>query len=179
MAPTTDMTEYRAMAENALRASRAAGSRRVVSNRGTEHARAVTGVMISSADRSLSFLCARFSEETFEVEKVREFLERPGAQMHVLLDSAFDPAHPSALSHLTAYMTGDDPRLKVRRIVQTSKVHFGVADERDVRIETDTEARKATVVFGDGRIARETAQRFKALWDAARPVSAQDVPPAR
>ena len=175
MASPVDMTEYRTMAENALRASRATGSRRVVSNRGPEHARAVTDVLVTSAERHLAFLCAYFSSDIFDAGKTREFLDGPGASMSVLLDQAPDDTHRSALSELCAYMVGDDPKLKVRRLEHPASVHFGIADDRDVRIETDTQSRKATVVFGDPVVARSATRKFKSLWDAAVPVTPQEL----
>lgn len=175
MAIIADMTEYRTMAEGALRASRALGARRVVSNRGPAHARAVTDVLVSNADSRLSFLCGRFSPEIFDAAKLREFLERPGTRMQVLLDRAPEAGHGTALADLTSYMAGDDPRLQVRRLDRAASVHLGIADERDARIETDVESRKATVVFGDPAFAKAASQRFKTLWDAAKAVTAPEV----
>lgn len=175
MASPVDMTEYRTMAENALRASRATGSRRVVSNRGPEHARAVTDVLVTSAEQHLAFLCGYFSSDIFDASKTREFLDGPGAQMSVLLDHMPDAAHRSALSELGAYMVGDDPKLRVRRLEHPATVHFGIADDRDVRIETDTQSRKATVVFGDPAVARSASRKFKSLWDAAVAVTPQEL----
>lgn len=173
-----DMSEYRAKAEDALRLSRATGTRRVVSNRGPGHARAVTDVLVANAEASLSFLCSSFSTEVFDASRLEEFLAQPGARLHVLLDGQDGAGKPSALSALTDYMGGDDPRLQVRRLMHPSPIHFGIADGRDTRVETDVASRKATVLFGDSGFAAEASQRFKAMWDAARKVTAAEIAPA-
>jgi len=176
MASRPDMSEYRAKAEDALRLSRATGTRRVVSNRGPDHARAVTDVLVSNAVASLSFLCRGFSADVFDASRIEEFLAKPGARLHVLLDGEIGPG--TALAELSEYAAGEDPRLQVRRLSHPSPIHFGIADGRDTRIETDVTSRKATVVFGDAAFATAAAQRFKMMWDAARKVALAELTPA-
>ncbi|TXN33537.1 hypothetical protein [Methylobacterium sp. WL19] len=173
-----DMSEYRAMAEDALRLSRATGTRRVVSNRGPHHAQAVTDVLVSNAEASLSFLCRSFSAEVFDTARIEEFLDKPGTRLNVLLDGEIGKGCPTALAGLSEHMAGDDPRLQVRRLAHASPIHFGIADGRDTRIETDVASRKATVVFGDAAFAAAAQQRFKSLWDAARKLTAAEIAPA-
>lgn len=175
MTTRPDMSEYRAKAEDALRLSRATGTRRVVSNRGPDHARAVTDVLVSNAEASLSFLCCSFSTDVFDASRLQEFLAQPGARLHVLLDGQDGAGKPTALSALTEFMGGDEPRLQVRRLSHPSPIHFGIADGRDTRVETDVASRKATVVFGDSGFAAEATRRFKAMWDVARKVAATEI----
>jgi len=178
MTTRPDMSEYRAKAEDALRLSRATGTRRVVSNRGPSHAHAVTDVLVSNAETSLAFLCRNFSTEVFDAARIEEFLAQPGARLQILVDADLDAARPTALSALTEYMAGDDPRIQVRRLATPSPIHLGIADGRDTRVETDVASRKATVVFGDAAFAAGAAQRFKALWDASRRVAVTEIPAA-
>lgn len=178
MTTRPDLSEYRAMVEDALRLSCATGKRRVVSNRGTHHAQAVTNVLVSSAAASLSFLCRGFPGNFFDTALIEKFLGKPGTRLDVLLDGQIGKGTPTALAGLAEYMAGDDPRLRVRRLEHPSPIHFGIADGRDTRMETDVASRKATVVFGDAAFAAAAQQRFKSLWDAARKLTAVEIAPA-
>lgn len=172
------VSEFRAKAEDALRLSRATGTRRVASNRGPHHAQAVTDVLVSNAEASLSFLCRGFSAEVFDAVRIEGFLGKPGTRRDILLDGEIGKGTPTALAGLAEYMAGDDPRLQVRRLAHPSPIHFGIADGRDTRIEADVASRKATVVFGDAAFAAAAQQRFKSLWDAARKLTAVEIAPA-
>ena len=166
------------MAEDAFRLSRATGERRVVSNRGTHHAQAVTDVLVSNAEASLSFLCRGFSAEVFDAVRIENFLGKPGKRLDVLLDGDIGKGAPTALAGLAEHMAGDDPHLRVRLLARPSPIHFGIADGRDTRTETDVASRKATVDFGDAALAAAAQQRNKSLWDAASKLTVAEIAPA-
>ena len=157
-----NIDSYRAFVEGEMReALTGTGGPRVFGNRGQDFARIVTDVMIDNANERLAFLCGYMSEAVYDPKRLRAFLGKPNTQLRVLLDGPADqPPVASALDQLSDLTD----QIQVKHISYQLGFHFGIADHVHVRREEDIHDRRATVIFGDDRLAAIAITTFDKLW---------------
>lgn len=158
----TDLRVYR---EAVLAAMADSAAKPVVfENEGPDHAKIVLDVMMESSGHHLDIVAGRM-DTCWSADKLRAFLDRSDEETRVILDDCPIGSVPetSALSKLR-----DHPRVAIRWLPSPFDYHFSVADSRDIRVEYDREARKASITFGDeGGAGLRVTRLFNSLWAVA------------
>jgi hypothetical protein len=159
-----DISEYRKVIREVMQETRsdARAKPRVLSNRGPAHARVVLQTMFEFADAQVRVNSGSLSDDAFDLDAVSRFLACPNATMAVLVDDvdaamsdrsilpALRRAFPDPAKLDVRVRAGDDLRFR----------HFTVMDGRDLRLESDHDARVADVFFNHPERARMAEDLF-------------------
>jgi hypothetical protein len=161
-----DINEYKKVIQEVMAEARGdlERKRRVVSNRGPQHARVVLQTMFENADSRARVNCGKMSSDVFDLELVSKFLNKNGSHLTVIIDSEdVMTSKDSILSTLISRAPSHLGKLDVYVRAESDKRfrHFTVMDGRDLRVETDHSDRIADVYFMD----RENATSAESVFD--------------
>ena len=156
----------------------------VFSNRGTSHARAVLGQMISRARVSLDIFSGSLSARVYDAALLKSAALNLRGEIRIILGEARPFSEASAVDLLQEeFLNGT---IKVRCVRSHTSIgggarhidHFAISDHKHIRSEDDAIDRSATIILNatQGSPAKLTGVLdgiFERMWNEAVPVSAQ------
>ena len=156
----------------------------VFSNRGTFHARAVLGQMISRARISLDIFSGSLSSRVYDAALLRSASFSLKGQIRIILGEARPFSEASAVDLLQEEILSG--MIKVRCVRSHKSMgggarhidHFAISDHKHIRSEDDAIDRSATIILNatQGPPAKLTGVLegiFEKMWDEAIPMSTQ------
>ncbi|HEX4302812.1 MAG TPA: hypothetical protein VHZ78_08460 [Rhizomicrobium sp.] len=163
-----ELVEYRALVARMMQEALRDRQRRVLLNKGTDHAKVVIDNMLENARGDVSVFARKLTISVFDPQVIRTLLERlPSANVRVVVSEADALSAPdSALSQLgDVIATG---RIKVAtNLAAHESNNVCVVDKLFTRLEKNPVTREATVVFGDPDYAQSALNYFERIWTPA------------
>ncbi len=164
---------YRALVRRVMQdaISGEAGSDRVFSNSGAEHAKIVLETMLENAHEHVDIFSHQLGRSVWQPHWFNNLLHRsPDIRIRILVDADGEISGPtSALSSL--WHTNQSNNFIVHRCNHAaSGPHVTIVDDQHVRLERDHELMQAAVAFGASDLGQAASRMFENLWLMSEPV---------